>query len=154
AEVCGEILGDSEIAHPDRTFALATSGELRGVWDRERMAQVVANLVGNAAKYGEGGAPIAVTVTEAGEGVRLRVHNEGPPIPAEVLPSIFDPFRRGHDHRERAESLGLGLYIVSEIVRAHGGTIEAASTAEEGTTFTVTLPRAAPAPRPGDKPAR
>ena len=141
AEVCGEILADSEIAHPDRKFSFARSGDTRGVWDRERLAQVLANLVGNAAKYGDPQAPIAIAIDEAGEAVRLRVHNSGEPIPPDVLPTIFDPFRRGDHHRERAESLGLGLYIVSEIVRAHAGTIDATSTAEEGTTFTVTLPR-------------
>ncbi len=147
-EVCGELLGDSEIAHPDRSFTLDRHGDLHGVWDRERMAQVLANLVGNAAKYGKPGAPIAIRLDgDAADVVRLEVHNDGAPIAADVLPSIFDPFRRGDEHRERAESLGLGLYIVHEIVRVHGGTIAAASTAEEGTTFTVTLPRHAPAVR-------
>ena len=141
AEICSEILADSEIAHPDRKFSFARSGDTRGVWDRERLAQVLANLIGNAAKYGDPQAPIAIALDEAGEAARLRVHNSGEPIPPDVLPTIFDPFRRGDHHRERSESLGLGLYIVSEIVRAHGGTIDATSTAEEGTTFTVTLPR-------------
>jgi signal transduction histidine kinase len=84
-----------------------------------------------------------VRLDGSGDIVELTVHNDGEPIPADVLPAIFDPFRRGSEHRERSESLGLGLFIVHEIVRAHGGTIEARSAADEGTTFTVKLPRAA-----------
>jgi phosphoserine phosphatase RsbU/P len=69
--------------------------------------------------------------------------NEGLPIPAEVLPTIFGPFRRGNVLK-RSESLGLGLFIAREIVRAHGGKIDVSSADPEGTTFTVLLPRAAP----------
>ncbi|HEX9104763.1 MAG TPA: ATP-binding protein [Polyangia bacterium] len=145
AEICVEIVGDSEVAFPERTLVLERAGDGRGAWDKERMAQVVANLVGNAAKYGAPDRPILVRLDGTGEMVRLSVHNEGEPIPDAMLSAIFDPFRRGDDHRERSESLGLGLFIVDEIVRAHGGTIAATSTAAEGTTFTVTLPRVAPA---------
>jgi signal transduction histidine kinase len=74
----------------------------------------------------------------------LTVHNQGPPIPEETLPALFEPFRRGTGQAtEHPSGLGLGLYIVREIVRAHDGSIEVASTAAEGTTFTVRLPRAA-----------
>jgi len=74
----------------------------------------------------------------------LKVHNHGPPIPAALLPHVFDPFQRGEDHTVR-DSLGLGLYIVKQIVAAHGGRIEARSDRETGTTFLVRLPYAAPA---------
>ena len=141
-EVCLEVVEDSEVANPDRVFRFAYSGDVRGTWDRERLAQVVANLVGNAVKYGRADGVIDVRLDGDGErGVRLSVHNDGAPIPPDVLPTIFDPFRRGSEHRERAESLGLGLFIVQEIVRTHGGTIDVASTEAEGTTFTVCLPR-------------
>jgi PAS domain S-box-containing protein len=141
-EVCTEVVGDLEVANPERTFAFEHAGETRGTWDRERMAQVVANLVSNAVQYGRADGTIRVRLAgEGGGGVRLSVHNPGDPIPADVLPTIFDPFRRGSEHRERSESLGLGLFIVHEIVRSHDGSIEVTSNAEEGTTFTVTLPR-------------
>ena len=141
-DVCSEVVGDSEIANPERTLAFEHDGECRGTWDRERMAQVVANLVGNAMKYGKPDGVIRVSLHGDGDkGVRLAVHNHGDPIPPDVLPTIFDPFRRGGEQRERAESLGLGLFIVSEIVRSHDGTIDVVSNEAEGTTFTVTLPR-------------
>ena len=102
----------------------------------------MANLIGNAVKYGSPNSTVTVRLEGDGErGVRLAVHNEGAPIPPDVMPTIFDPFIRGKEHRERAESLGLGLFIVHEIVRMHEGSIDVASTEAEGTTFTVTLPR-------------
>lgn len=75
------------------------------------------------------------------------MNNQGTPVPPELLPVIFDPFRRGdqgHGSLRRSKGLGLGLFITKTIVDAHGGSIEITSTAEEGTTFRVTLPRAAP----------
>jgi signal transduction histidine kinase len=80
--------------------------------------------------------------------VVMRIHNEGKPIPPEVLPTIFNPLVRYASRESTAQrrmgSIGLGLYIVREIVAAKGGTVEIASTAEEGTTFTVRIPRFLP----------
>jgi hypothetical protein len=92
------------------------------------------------------GLPIDVQAAGAADEVALRVHNGGAPIPAAVLPTVFAPFEQGND-ATRSGGLGLGLYIVREIVRAHGGTIDAESSAACGTTFTVRLPRAPRAPR-------
>ena len=76
--------------------------------------------------------------------VRLSVHNAGPPIAEETLPFLFAPFRRGsHAPAGRGAGLGLGLYIVAEIARAHGGELRAHSTAGDGTTFELLLPRTA-----------
>ncbi len=149
-EICGEVVSDIEVAQPERTFAYERHGDGKGVWDKERMAQVVANLVGNAVQYGAPDQPITVRLDDEGEAVCLTVHNDGPPIPADILPAIFDPFRRGKDGaRERSESLGLGLFIVHEIVRAHGGEIVVRSVEGEGTTFTVRMARQRPvAPTP------
>jgi signal transduction histidine kinase len=100
--------------------------------------------VGNAVKHGVPDAPIDVLVHDRGSFVVLEVHNWGNPIPPEMLPVIFDPFRRGCGpqvaHTEGA-GLGLGLYITREIVAAHGGEIEVSSSDEEGTLFRVRLPR-------------
>ena len=81
-------------------------------------------------------APIAPSVS-----VVLAVHNEGPPIPPDAMGRIFEPLTHGQDHAKASTSLGLGLYIVRQIVTAHGGTITVASSTGEGTTFTVRLPR-------------
>jgi signal transduction histidine kinase len=76
----------------------------------------------------------------------LEVHNRGKPIPAILLPHIFEPFRRGsNDARTSKGSMGLGLYIVRQIVQQHGGRIEVRSSLAHGTTFTVRLPGRAPA---------
>ena len=139
ADVCAQVVSDCEIANPERTLTLDVAGDTHGSWDGERLAQVLANLIGNAVQYGRPDAPIAVGVDGRGERVLLSVRNQGPPIPSELLPSIFDPFRRGPS-RARAEGLGLGLFIVSEIVRAHGGEVSVQSN-DESTTFFVELSR-------------
>jgi phosphoserine phosphatase RsbU/P len=112
--------------------------------DPSRLEQVLANLVGNASQHGADG-PIAVRVSGREAEVALCVHNFGAPIPPSVLPHVFEPFRRGVSAAgagdERGGSVGLGLFIVREIVRVHGGTVEVASEPRRGTTFTVRLPR-------------
>lgn len=75
-------------------------------------------------------------------GLELHVHNEGPPIPADLQAHVFEPMRRGTNTTLRSSrSIGLGLYIVREIATAHGGSVEVRSDAMEGTTFSVRLPR-------------
>jgi signal transduction histidine kinase len=132
-------------AHPERTIVLSTVGDTRGEWDRHRMQQLLANLVGNAIKYGDS-APVHVHVEGDGLLVRLEVRNRGPALsPAELL-RVFEPLERGSTAQARPEttSLGLGLYIAREIVRAHGGDIEARH-ADGLTVFATWLPRG---PRP------
>jgi signal transduction histidine kinase len=144
AGLCSEILDDCQAAHPEATLCLDPDIDTAGLWDRERLAQVVSNLVGNAIQHGTPGKPIDVRVSDEGDDVLLTVHNEGVPIPADVLPVIFDPFRQGIGParvKGKSESLGLGLFIAREIVRAHGGEISAQSAEGEGTTFSVRLPR-------------
>ena len=116
------------------------SGDLRGEWDADRLVQVVSDLVGNAIQHG-GGTPVTLTGQEQGGSVALAVHNGGPPIPAEVLPFVFEPLARGRAEGA-AGSIGLGLFIARAIVSAHGGDIEVSSSAAAGTTFTLRLPKA------------
>jgi len=118
-------------------------GETRGCWDPGRMTQVLSNLLSNASSYGAPGKPIHVRIDgRAADEVTIEVTNEGDPIPTDVLPIIFDPFRRGRGAGVRNNGgIGLGLYIAEQIVVAHGGRITVASGSEEGTTFTVRLPR-------------
>jgi signal transduction histidine kinase len=125
-------------------------GEVTGVWDANRLEQVVSNLVTNALKYGPAHRPVRIVVDGRGEGMILAVRDEGGGLPAAQHQAIFEPFRRAvSGDAEEHRSTGLGLYIVRRIVEAHGGTVEVASAPGDGTTFTVRLPRrTAPAAGP------
>jgi signal transduction histidine kinase len=133
------VLDEMRLARPESSFEL-TGDEIEGSWDRDRIEQVVSNLVGNAAQYGRRGDPIELTVSTCDGAAHLRVHNtnKAGPIPPETIASMFDPFARG-THTERADGLGLGLYIVQQIVNAHSGVIRVTSN-QDGTTFDVQLP--------------
>lgn len=140
-EICARIVDEVRTAHPDRVVQLARAGNLLGSWDPERVAQVISNLVGNAVEHGED--PIAVEASDAAETVLVSVSNHGAPISEQKRTSLFEPFRKGDESR----GIGLGLFIAREIVRAHGGSIEWAST-DRATTFSTRWPRASPAARP------
>jgi signal transduction histidine kinase len=130
--------------HPDRTISFDAAGDLHGHWDSARIGQVFSNLIGNAIQYGSDSEPINVVLSAQGEDVVATVHNSGNPIPEDDIPHIFEPMRRSlvssTGNRQDA-SLGLGLYITREIIQAHGGTVNVASSMQDGTTFTVRVPR-------------
>ncbi|MFL5440583.1 MAG: ATP-binding protein [Myxococcales bacterium] len=126
--------------HPDRQIVVDRRGSCAGLFDADRMLQVFGNLLGNAIAYSPDGSPIDVVLEEDEKTIVFRVHNRGPPIPADRLPTIFEPFRRGTSAANRS-GLGLGLFIVRQIVFAHGGTVTVASSEAEGTTFSVRLPK-------------
>jgi signal transduction histidine kinase len=134
-QVCEEAVIEIHAGHPDAVVGVETEGDLRGLWDPDRLAQVVSNLVAKAIQHG------------AGTPVTLAVHNGGAPIRPDILPVIFEPLVRGTEG-SAGRSIGLGLFIARAIVSAHGGDIRVSSSADAGTTFTVTLPKA-PAPVPG-----
>src|SRR5262249_31799739 len=143
--LCRHVIDELAAAYPRTAISLDVSGDGRGAWDGDRLAQVLSNLLRNAIQHGGGGA-IVVRVLDEGENVAITVHNQGPAIPADLLPFIFDPFRQGERRDARdAQSVGLGLYIVQQIVLAHGGQIYVWSPDRDGTTFTVRLPRHAEA---------
>ncbi len=109
--------------------------------DPGRAARMLSNLVRNAVAHGEEGTEVVVGVGRAPDGgVRLSVRDDGPDIPEELLPHVFERFVRGDDARGAGAGAGLGLSIVEEIARAHGGRAWAES-ADGTTTFTVELPR-------------
>ena len=137
---CRAIVSETESARPRARIDTTSIGDTQGTWDQARVEQLLSNLVANAVDHGDGTVAVRISGEDSNR-VILSVHNQGPPIPPERLPDVFDPFRRGEDG---GDGLGLGLFIVREIVRAHEGTVEVASTAQ-GTTFTVSLPREAPA---------
>jgi signal transduction histidine kinase len=125
--------------HPDRIIVLDAPLAVPMRGDPERLGQVVSNLVANALQHGGPGEATVVRLELAPGEVALEVHNGGPSIPPELLPEIFEPYRRGQGG-DVGGSLGLGLFVVREVVRAHCGTVEVRSSPEDGTTFTVRLP--------------
>jgi hypothetical protein len=134
-------------AHPQRRIELKVTGDCRGQWDGRRLQQALRNLVSNAIKYGTPDAPVRVALRGEDADVHLEVTNSGTPIDPSTLSEMFDPLRRGAAQGDRHErsSLGLGLFIVREIARAHGGEVDVLSDAGE-TTFAVRLPRRARPP--------
>jgi signal transduction histidine kinase len=137
------------LTHPHRPIRLAVSGDCRGRWDGLRVQQVIRNLVGNALKYGAADTPVRVELRGEDAGVRLEVTNGGPPIDPAKAGELFDPLRRGMaaGRGDEAGSLGLGLFIVREVARAHGGEVGVRCAGGE-ITFGVYLPR-----RPAHEPA-
>lgn len=129
--------------YPDRRIELTVHGSSVGTWDAISLQRLLDNLVVNAVKYGSRDTPVRVVVRDEGQDVVVDVRNEGVPIEASMLESLFDPLRRGLDRDEpevARGSLGLGLYIAREIAKAHGGDIHARSGPDE-TVFSVRLPR-------------
>ncbi|MFP2962151.1 ATP-binding protein [Myxococcus sp. 1LA] len=153
AEVCQATLEELQVSAPERTLVFEASGDTRGSWDPDRVAQVLGNLVANALQHGQENMPVCVTVRGEARDVVLEVHNAGEPIAGELLPRLFDPFKSApvttatQEVARKKRSLGLGLYIVSQIVRAHGGRVEVRSNRDEGTTFTVYWPRVPSVPQ-------
>lgn len=136
AELCRVPLDELQAIHASSTLSVQVEGDVRGRWDPDRVLQVIANLLGNAVLHGDG--VVEVALRGAGDVVTLEVHNGGLPILADKMEHLFEPFFPGG---RRREGLGLGLYIVDQIVRAHGGRIDVESSETMGTTFRVYWPR-------------
>jgi signal transduction histidine kinase len=151
-ELLEEIVDDTRVQNPEVDLAWRATDSAIVDCDPVRLSQVATNLFNNALAHGEQGSPVQVELLVGASDVVLSVHNRGPAIPADLLPVIFNPFKQGAQKRRGAGGgLGLGLYIVDQIARAHGGRVDVSSTDAAGTTFTVILPRwheAAQAPPP------
>jgi signal transduction histidine kinase len=136
--VLDQVIAEVRAAWPDRVieaeFALAGPIDC----DRDRIAQLFSNLVGNAVKHGTADAPVRVQALTGEGALKLSVVNAGDPIPPFALQRLFQPFTRGAG-ATNPQGLGLGLYIASEIARAHGGILTVNSTLEE-TRFTFLMP--------------
>ncbi|HSN33232.1 MAG TPA: HAMP domain-containing sensor histidine kinase, partial [Ideonella sp.] len=141
AAVAREVVDELRAAHPARCIELQVEADALGVWDADRMAQVLANLLGNALAHGDPAAPVVLHVGGDADAVELAVHNQGPPIPEALRARLFEPLQQGERRGRGAHGgIGLGLFIVEQIVRAHRGSVGVESTAQ-GTTFRVRLPR-------------
>lgn len=130
-------------AHPNRWIEMAVTGDNLGWWDGARLKQVLRNLVSNAIKYGSPDTPIRVALRGEEDEVWLEVTNSGPCIDPSELSQIFDPLKRGFTEDDRHDAwggLGLGLFIVREIVDAHGGDIEVLCDSGKN-IFAARLPR-------------
>lgn len=141
--ICEASLDEVQSAYPEMKFNFEVSGNLDGFFDAARFQQVLSNLLNNAAKHCPPGMPITLSARRDSETVIIQVKNFGRPIPPESLQVIFNPLVQLPDNETNSHlstSLGLGLFIVREIVEGHNGTIEARSTETDGTIFTVQLP--------------
>jgi signal transduction histidine kinase len=143
-KIVTDAAGEMSTMYPDASVQVETSGDLRGEWDGDRLAQVFTNLLGNAVQHGAPEAPIRVIARGTAREVKVSIHNEGPYIPKEQLRHLFEAMQQsGRGGARDKQHLGLGLYIVEKIVTAHGGSIDVKSSRDEGTTFTICLPKAA-----------
>lgn len=124
------------------TLHLAPCASIEGRWDPLRLEQVLHNLVTNAVKYGGPGKAVRIGIEHRGAEARIEVSDEGPGVALEDHVRIFEAFARGHDRDDAVatHSLGLGLYIVREIVAAHGGSVHVTSAPGGGARFVVVLP--------------
>lgn len=137
-------LEELRLTFPQRQLAYEHLGEGSAVFDKDRLYQVIGNLVGNAIAYGDRHSVITVASRIDETVAVISVHNVGAPIPAGLLKHVFDPMVRGRQqHPAFNNNAGLGLFIVRQIARAHGGDVKVISTEREGTTFTVTFARRA-----------
>ena len=139
-----QVVEESQVSNPGRSLRLVQTGSGEGVWDADRLAQLVSNLLSNAVHYSPSDSPVRIETHGEENELVLTVHNTGAPISPEVVPSLFQPMQRGVAGVSDVRSVGLGLYIVDQVVRSHAGRVEVTSTTEGGTAFTVRLPRGAP----------
>jgi signal transduction histidine kinase/CheY-like chemotaxis protein len=139
------VVEELALAYPDAKLVFDATAPILGLWDPDRIAQVVSNLLANAIQYGRERTPITLELSAAETSVTIAITNQirDLPIATDQLATLFEPYRRGADRSHQAGGLGLGLYIVRELVRAHGGAIEATST-PAGTRFSIRLPRSRP----------
>ncbi len=136
-------LDEVQTGFPDRSIESTLQGDLTGVWDGERLCQVVTNIVGNAMHHGSADRPVQVAVDGTRSNMVTVSVSNGGTIAPDLLPHLFDPFRGRERTPGRNQGLGLGLFIAHQIVRAHRGNICVKS--QDGTTcFSVELPRESP----------
>lgn len=154
--ICEHVVEEARTFHPDRKIQLTTDGHLLGAWDGARIAQAFSNLISNAVQHGNPDSIIRVAICGLPDKVMYSVQNDADVIPPAKLRTLFDPVKRFaiRPANERvatnSQNLGLGLYVVKQIVTAHKGEIIVTSNRNDGVTFTVHLPRKTPQRRSSD----
>ncbi|MEO7152686.1 MAG: PAS domain-containing sensor histidine kinase [Burkholderiaceae bacterium] len=146
--VVRDAIEELRVVFPDRVLVHTATGTGEARFDADRVVQLLGNLVANAMAYGDGAAPVQVHSTHDEATTRIEVHNVGRPIDPTVLPTLFDAMTRGDANAATdnpTRSIGLGLFIVREIARAHAGEVTVQSDADHGTRFVASWPRVAPA---------
>jgi signal transduction histidine kinase len=143
ADAARAAIAEACAGNPECDPSLTVEGDTKGTWDAGRIDQLLQNLIGNALQHGSNQHDVTVILSGEVDSVCIAVHNYGTPIPEEAIGTIFDPLVRSADEElgQPSTSLGLGLFIVKEVVTAHGGTIEVSSSKADGTLFSVVLPR-------------
>jgi signal transduction histidine kinase len=134
-----ELVDEIRLSHPHRRIEVQVPESIPVNWDRERMAQAWSNLILNALHYGEAGREVRVELEPNAGQVELRIWNHGPALTSDAFARLFEPFERGE--KKNAPGCGLGLYIVREVIRSHGGHIDVHS-ADGQTCFTLRVPAA------------
>jgi PAS domain S-box-containing protein len=142
ADVISAIVDELRLVYPDRQIVCEVDAAIGGDWDEERLGQIVSNLVGNALQYGDAAHAVTVTAGTHDDAAWFEVRNYGTPMSPEMLAVLFEPYHGTGVRAAKTRGLGLGLYITQQIVAAHDGRIEVESTAERGTVFKITLPKA------------
>jgi len=142
--LCRQALDAFARIDPERKVRLTSDGDLSGDWDVTRLREAVGGLIANAARFASRGSWVTIAVDgHTADEVKVTVHGDGTPIDVETLQTIFDPVARVESENATYAGLGLGLFIVRKVVDAHGGHVSVDASAQDGTTFTMVLPRRA-----------
>ena len=156
AEIGQGVVEEARTFHPDRRIDLSVEGDLTGAWDGARMSQAFSNLITNAVQHGKPETPVKVAMRGFTSEVVYEVRNDADVIPVAKLRTLFDPVKRFaiRPASERAaahtQNLGLGLYVVKQIVMAHEGDVSVSSSEDEGVVISARLPRIRPQRRNDD----
>lgn len=157
ADICHCVVEEARTFHPDRKIELVVEGDTTGAWDGQRMAQAFSNLISNAVQHGKPDTTVKVAIRGQKDDVIYEVRNEADVIPVAKLRTLFDPVKRfairpaSERVTARTQNLGLGLYVVKQIVIAHEGQVAVTSSEDDGVVFSARLPRVTPHRRTEDR---